>query len=107
MSFVERFETDTSSGWTEVTLLKNCEMQQVTQVAAILTEKLNIHFTTKMNDMDSLYWDFIYEGAELCLHYNIYVGISLLPLRFEQAKEWENEAVVKLARDIGSTELLL
>ena len=96
MLFVERFEIDTSKGWTEVTLLKKCEMQKVTQVAAILTEKLNIHFTTKMNDMDSLYWDF-----------NIYVGISLLPLRFEQAKEWENEAVVKLARDIGSTELLL
>ncbi len=107
MSFVERFETDTSSGWTEVTLLKNCEMQQVTQVAAILTEKLNIHFTTKMNDMDSLYWDFIYEGAELCLHYNIYVGISLLPLRFEQAKEWENEAVLKLAREMGASGLLL
>lgn len=107
MSFVERFETDTSNGWTEVTLLKNCEMQQVTQVAAIMTEKLNIHFTTQMNDMDSLYWDFNYEGAELCLHYSFYVGISIFPLRFKQAKKWENEAVVKLAREIGSSGLLL
>lgn len=107
MSFVERFETDTSNGWTEVTLLKNCEMQQVTQVAAIMTEKLNIHFTTQMNDMDSLYWDFNYEGAELCLHYSFYVGISIFPLRFKQAKKWENEAVVKLAPEIGSSGLLL
>ena len=105
MSFVERFETDTSNGWTEVTLLKNCEMQQVTQVAAIMTEKLNIHFTTKMNDMDSLYWDFNYEGAELCLHYNIYVGISIFPLRFKKAQEWENEAVLKLAREMGASGL--
>lgn len=99
---MEGFEIDTDKGWTEVTLLKNCEMQQIIQVAAIMTEKLNIQFKNKMNDMDSLFWDFDYEGAELCLHYNIYLGISIFPLRFNEADEGDNSAVLRIARQITS-----
>lgn len=81
-------------------------MQQVAQIAATMTEKLNIRFSQKMNNSDFLYWDFNYEGNELSLHYSVYTGLSIFPLRLKQANERENEAVIKLAGKIGSSGLL-
>ena len=91
---MQHFDITTTSGWTEIILLKDCEMQMVGQVAAIMTEKLNIHFTQKVNNRDYLYWDFNFKGAELCLHYNLYLGISIHPIHLREAEEWENEAVI-------------
>ena len=104
---MQHFDVNTTNGWTEVILLKDCEMQKVSQVAAILTDKLNIQFTQRMNNTDTLYWDFKYEGAELCLHYNLYLGISIHPVCLKEAEEWENEAVIKVSKEILSNLLSL
>ena len=53
---------------------------------------------TKMDDFDSLMWDFNYKGHTLTLHYNIYTGISIYPRKFREAVKRDNDAVVEVAK---------
>ena len=53
---------------------------------------------SKLDDFDSLVWDFIYKGRALTLHYNIYTGISIYPHKFREAPRRDNDAVVEVAQ---------
>jgi hypothetical protein len=91
-----KFKTNTSQGWTETIIDDHCEFSKFEKVATILSTKLDIVFGLRANDLDSCYWDFVYGGSDLCLHYNVHLGVSIFPLRFRDATEIDNDNVIKI-----------
>jgi hypothetical protein len=85
-------------GCTEAVIAENCGFDKFYKVADLLAEKLRIRFTTKVDDSDTSYWDFLYRGHKLTLHYNIYDGVSIFPRSLKGAARKDNEAVLELAR---------
>lgn len=90
------FKIDNSKGWTEAVIDDDCEFSKFEKVAVILKSKLNVVFSSQLNDFDSCYWDFEYNSSILFLHYNIYFGVSIFPKRFEDASKIDNENVVTI-----------
>ncbi|MCO5241354.1 MAG: DUF3630 family protein [Chitinophagaceae bacterium] len=87
----------TDYGCTEAVIDKNCGFDKFYGVAGLLTDKLQVRFTNKIDDQDTSYWDFNYKGHKFTLHYNIYNGVSILPVRLRRAAAMENEAIKELA----------
>ena len=84
-------------GCTEAVIDENCGFDKFYGVAGLLADKLQVKFTNKIDDLDTSYWDFNYNGHKLTLHYNIYNGVSILPVRLRQAAAKDNEAIRELA----------
>src|SRR5690606_34632404 len=91
------FQTETSKGWTEAIIDNDCEFYKFEKVASLLKTKLNLVFAEQLNDFDTYYWDFVYDNSNLCLHYNIYLGVSIFPKLFKEAGNVDNENVIKVA----------
>jgi hypothetical protein len=88
----------TDFGCTEAIIDDDCGLKRFYEVANILVDHLEIRFTLKQDDFDTLTWNFLYRGHILTLHYNIYTGISIYPYKFREARRKENDAVVEVAR---------
>lgn len=95
----------TDFGWTEAVVDEDGGLRRFYEVANLL-QNLQVKFSTKLDDFDSIYWDFSYKKNALTLHYNIYTGITIYPQKFAQANKKENEAVVEVA-GLLETELLV
>lgn len=91
------FQIDTSKGWTETIIDNGCEFFKFQKIFSILRDNLNIVFSEQLNDLDSFYLDFLYDNSMLCLHYNIYVGVSIFPKSFQNANQSDNNNVIKIA----------
>lgn len=87
----------TTLGCTEAVIDSDGNLQRFYQVADILTDELDVKFSKKEDDFDTLYWEFTFSHHHLTLHYNIYNGISIFPTKIKDAKKKENSAVVELA----------
>lgn len=87
----------TALGCTEAVLDDDGNLQRFYQIADILREDLQVHFTRKEDDFDAINWDFSFGKHLLTLCYSIYNGVSLLPTKMAEARERENKAVVELA----------
>ena len=96
----------TDFGCTEAVIDDDCGLKRFYEVANILSDDLSINFVSKMDDFDSLMWDFNYKGLALTLHYNIYTGISVYPRKFRNAVKKENEAVIEVAQFLESKLLI-
>lgn len=90
------FQIDISKGWTEAIIDNNCEFSKFEKIAAVLKNQLNIVFTEQLNDFDTYYWDFTYGDSTLCLHYNIYLGVSIFPKKFKNANQIDNQNVISV-----------
>jgi hypothetical protein len=88
----------TDFGCTEAVIDDDCGLKRFYEVADILSEDLEIKFINKLDDFDSLVWDFNFKGHTLTLHYNIYTGISIYPRKFRDAPRKDNDAVVEVAQ---------
>ena len=88
----------TDYGCTEAVIDENCGFDKFYKVADLLHDKFNIRFTNKIDDSDTSYWDFNFQGYKLTLHYNIYDGVSIFPRKIKDAVEKENQAVLTLAK---------
>lgn len=88
----------TDFGCTEAIIDDDCGLKRFYEVADILTEQLDIRFTLKQDDFDTLTWNFMFKGQLLILHYNIYTGISIYPHRFGEARRKDNDAVIEVAK---------
>ena len=93
-------------GCTEAVIDEDGGLKRFYEVAHLLSDHPQIRFAAKIDDFDSIFWDFAYRSVGLTLHYNIYTGISLYPQNCLQAHAPENEAVLELA-DFLETELLV
>ena len=96
----------TDFGWTEAVVDEDGGLKRFYEVANILSLHSRVNFSSKLDDIDSIYWDFSYNKHALTLHYNIYTGISIYPQKFALANTKENEAVVEVANFL-ETELLV
>ena len=89
-------------GCTEAVIAENCGFDKFYKVADLLAERIKIRFTNKIDDSDTSYWDFLYRGHKLTLHYNIYDGVSIFPRNWKDALRKDNEAVAELATVLKS-----
>jgi hypothetical protein len=87
----------TDFGCTEAIIDDDCGLKRFYEVANILSDDLEIKFQNKLDDFDTLTWDFNFKGYLLTLHYNIYTGISIYPRKFRAAPRKENDAVIEVA----------
>ncbi len=83
-------------GWTEVIIEDDCGFDRFYESANILKKDFQLDFISKINDFDSLYWGFNYNGSELCLHYNIYMGLRIYPKLYELASPSDNKNSVTI-----------
>jgi hypothetical protein len=83
-------------GWTEAILDSNCGYDKFYTAAEIIQRDFQINFISKLDDFDSLYWDFIFEGSQLTLHYNTFFGVSIFPKAFKSASENDNKKVIEI-----------
>lgn len=84
-------------GCVEAVIDENCGFEKFYGIAGLLTDKLQVNFTNKIDDMNTSYWDFNFKGHKLTLHYNIYDGVSIFPVRHRDAVARDNEAIKELA----------
>jgi hypothetical protein len=87
----------TTLGFTEAVIDSEGNLNRFYQVAAILSDQLDLKFIKKEDDFDTIYWDFFVGHHLLTLHYSIYNGISIFPSKQSAAKKRENNAVIELA----------
>ncbi len=87
----------TDFGCTEAIIDDDCGLKRFYEVANILSDDLDIKFSGKEDDFDTLTWNFSYKGHILTLYYNIYTGISIYPYKFREAPRKDNDAVIELA----------
>lgn len=83
-------------GWVEVIIKgDNSDYKDFEQVARTLKKLFQVKFS-KLGSLDASYWDFMYKGCELTLHYNIYLGISLFPKALKLSSQKDNKCVKEL-----------
>jgi hypothetical protein len=88
----------TTLGCTEAVIDGDGGLKRFYQIASILSDELNVAFTTKEDDFDAINWAFqLNNYYNLTLQYSIYNGISLFPTKMSEARKRDNEAVVQLA----------
>lgn len=61
----------------QTVLVDDCDFELFYKVVAYAERELNISFKNKVDDIDSLYFDFEYERVEFMLSYHVYFGIRL------------------------------
>ncbi|KYP15523.1 hypothetical protein [Flavihumibacter sp. CACIAM 22H1] len=96
----------THEGFTEAVIDEDGGLKRFYEVANLLSDELRISFNNKLDDFDSLIWDFTYHGQALSLHYNIYTGICLYPQQSNRVMPPQNKAVADLAGFLESRLLI-
>ena len=91
-----KLKIEKQKGWTEAIIDDDCGYEKFYTSADLLEKNFNLTFTKKLDDFDTLYWDFEYLGSKLTLHYNIYLGVSVFPTEFKNATQTDNEQVAEL-----------
>ena len=85
-----------SNGNTEAVIDDNCGISKFYAIANTLAQELKIIFLNQVDEAESLEWDFRYKNALLTLHYSIFNGVSILPVKANNGSR-ENKAVLELA----------
>ena len=57
----------------------NASLQQFYLLTNELSRHKKVRFTGKLDEADSIEWNFKYRGYPLSLQYNIYTGVTLSP----------------------------
>lgn len=91
-----KLKIEIQKGWTEAIIDDDCGYEKFYTCADLLEKNFNLTFTKKLDDFDTLYWDFEYLGSKLTLHYNIYLGVSVFPTEFKNATQTDNEQGAEL-----------
>ncbi|HEY8398208.1 MAG TPA: hypothetical protein VIK80_09720 [Flavihumibacter sp.] len=92
----------THDGFTEAIIDEDGGLKRFYEVANLLSSELNIRFDQKLDDIETLTWDFRFKGQPLSLYYNIYTGICLYPQSTTQAAKRNNQAVAEIAHFLES-----
>jgi hypothetical protein len=87
----------TNFGCTEAVIADDGGLKQFYRVANVLSQDLDVKFSNKEDDFDTIDWEFRFKGHNLTLHYSIYNGISIFPTKTRDALSKDNKAVVELA----------
>lgn len=90
----------TTLGCTEAVIADDGGLKEFYHVANILSQDLDVNFSHKEDDFDTIDWEFRFKGHNMTLHYSIYNGISIFPTKTRDALTKDNKAVVELANVI-------
>lgn len=90
----------TTLGCTEAIIADDGGLKEFYHVANILSQDLDVNFSNKEDDFDTIDWEFRFKGHNITLHYSIYNGISIFPTKTRDALSKDNKAVVELANVI-------
>ncbi|MBN8703794.1 MAG: hypothetical protein J0M08_12070 [Bacteroidetes bacterium] len=80
------------------------EFEEFYKLADTICDKLKSSFVNKVDDFDSLYWEFLYSGVRFILHYNTYLGISIYPHKSQQVTGKEEDILRMLLSTIAVEE---
>jgi len=94
------YELKTTNGCTEAVIADDGGLKEFYRVAKILSQDLDVKFSNKEDDFDTIDWEFRFKGHNITLHYSIYNGISIFPTKTRDALSKDNKAVVELANVI-------
>ena len=86
------YQLTNASGTIEAVIDDNCSMKKFYSIATMLASDLNVKFTEKTDNSDTMDWQFLYKNHPLKLHFNIDNGVSI-----RTANREDNEAVNELA----------
>ena len=92
----------TTLGCTEAIISDDGSLKEFYHVANILSQDMDVNFSNKEDDFDTIDWEFRFKGHNITLHYSIYNGISIFPTKTKDALSKDNKAVVELANVIES-----
>ena len=92
----------TTLGCTEAVISDDGSLKEFYHVANILSQDMDVNFSNKEDDFDTIDWEFRFKGHYITLHYSIYNGISIFPTKTRDALSKDNKAVVELANLIDS-----
>jgi hypothetical protein len=92
----------TTLGCTEAIITDDGGLKEFYHIANILSQDLDVNFSNKEDDFDTIDWEFRFKGHNITLHYSIYNGISIFPTKTKDALSKDNKAVVELATVIES-----
>ena len=90
------YELQSRFGGTEAVIDDNCGITKFYAIANTLAEHLHIKFMNKVDDAETLDWDFKYKDQFLTLHYNIFNGVSIFPQPLQNGQT-DNKAVTEVA----------
>ncbi len=86
------YQLHNAFGTIEAVIDDNCSMKKFFSIANMLAADLQVKFTEKSDNMDTVDWKFLYKNHSLKLHFNIYNGVSICT-----ANSADNDAVSELA----------
>ena len=92
----------TTLGCTEAVISDDGSLKEFYHVANVLSQDMDVNFSNKEDDFDTIDWEFRFKGHYITLHYSIYNGISIFPTKTRDALSKDNKAVVELANLIDS-----
>ena len=92
------YHLKTSFGGTEAVIDDNCGISKFYAVAGTLSRELHVNFINQVDEADTLNWEFKYKKYLLKLTYNIFNGVSILPI---QAVKLNVKKVNKIVEDIA------
>ena len=95
------YHLKTSFGGTEAVIDDNCGISKFYSIASMLNKEFKINFTNQIDEADTLNWEFKYKKYFLKLSYNIFNGVSILPVntvKLNLAKA--NKAVEDIAQKL-------
>lgn len=95
------YQLTTHFGGTEAVIDDNCGISKFYLIADTLVDELHVNFLNQVDDAETLDWDFKYKNLLLTLHYNIFNGVSILPIQGKRIEK-ENRAVVEIANFLES-----
>lgn len=84
-------------GFEEIEIANNTGFENFYLFAGQLMEITGIRYESKLDDFDSLYWDFSYRGIGMTLHYNVFLGTCIFLRKTVDASPEEKAALRKLS----------
>lgn len=85
-------------GWTEIIIEDSCEFAKFYQCVEVLNKDFGIEASSKIDGLDSVYWDFENKKSTLTIHYSIYIDISIYPKLTEKASPIDNEKIIEIGQ---------
>ena len=96
-----KYTKEHGDGYPLLILCERCEFDEFYKMANTLQKELNIVFVNKIDDFDSIYWEFKFEDRELILHYNIYLGVSVYPKLVKKFTSEDEYSIDKFANNLS------
>ena len=96
-----KYTKEIDKGYPNIQLSFDVEFEEFYRVADILQKELNVVFYSTVDDFDSLYWHFKFEGGDLTLHYNTFLGISIYPSLAKNFSQGDEKAIERLMEKLS------